>query len=1038
MKPRFTQILFRTAAMVGLAMPLMVPLDAGARPLLRTGPNFRHAPRPVTVQPVKGKVVDSKGIPLTGVNIVIQGTTIGTQTDVDGQFTINSNSADDVLVASFIGFKSQNIPVQNRSVIDITLLEDVSSLDEVVVTGYSSRSKSELVSSVSVIKGSELQTVTSNNTATLLQGRAAGVVVSSASGAPGTEPSVRVRGTGSITAGAEPLYVIDGLIGGTANPNDIASISILKDAAATGLYGSRASNGVVVITTKTGKPGKTQINYNGSVGFSNVLRGNFEVMNGQELYDFTNKMYQNDYDAKRANYIAQLSATTPNPTEAQINAYLTANAFPTAYAGYQSRFLPGTPGNTDWLDKTFRTGITHNHALSMSGGNDRTRFHFGANYYNEEGVILKTGYENVNFRANIEHNLNSKVKLTARVNTFFNNRQNDQGYLYQGYINLPWDNPYNADGSYRYVDANTTDWYGRDRNNFLFNNQYNFNQNRGSGIQGDVRLEYNILDWLTFSTSTRYAITNTRTESNVDARTPTGKSYNGSLSNSYEYTGSFITSNLLNASKSFGANTFNAILGAEFQGNKTDGMGGTGQGIFPSLDILNVTATPTLLTGYKTKNAFASAFVNVDYDLHNKYFATVSFRRDGSSRFGKDNRFGNFYSVGAAWNVSGEEFFGSLKDKIHLFKVRTSYGTTGNANIGDFVAQDLYDFNAQYGGLPAGFPARKANPNLTWEKAYTYDAGINIGFFNRIDLVIDLYNRLNKDVLQNVPLEATTGFTTQIQNIGSVRNRGIDLEITSKNLRGAFNWETSLNFSINRNKVMALNKNEPIESGNQRIEVGRELGSWYMRKWMGVNPTNGDPLWLLQTKDASGNIVESTTNVYNSATRVFTGSRNPKFTGGITNTFKYGGVTLSAFFTFVSGNKVYIYNRELFDDDGAYPTYNKMRLQDGWTRWEKEGDIATHPKAVVNGNKNSNKTSSRYLEDGSYLRLRNIRLSYDIPKVFTDRLHISGLSVFASGDNLVTWTKFSGVDPEVDLSNGTNSSRYPSSKKLMFGVNLNF
>jgi TonB-linked SusC/RagA family outer membrane protein len=1030
MKMTFIPITCRIIGILWISTLCLLPASSSASPAGYLASRFAI--------PVKGKVVDGKGAPLIGVNILIRGTNVGTQTDADGNFTINSSNPSDVLVASFIGFKSQTVTVQNQTDITITLLEDVSSLDEVVVVGYSSRSKSELVSSVSVIKGSELQTITSNNTATMLQGRAAGVVVSSASGAPGTAPSVRIRGTGSITAGAEPLYVIDGLIGGTANPTDIASISILKDAAATGLYGSRASNGVVVITTKSGKSGKTKISYSGSTGISKVLNGNFEVMNGQQLYDFTNTIYQNDYNTKRANYITQLSGTTPNPSEGQINDYLTANNFPTAYDGYRSRFMPATPGNNNWLDQTFRTGVTNNHALSLSGGTDRTKFHLGANYYNEQGVILKTGYENVNFRANLEHDINSKLKVTARVNTFFNNRQNDQGYLYQGYINLPWDSPRNEDGTIRYVDANSSNWYGRDRSNFLFNNQYNFNQQRASNIMGDLKLEYSVLDWLTLSTSNRYTIGNSRAESNVDARTPNGKSYNGSLTNSYEFTNSFITSNLLNASRTFGAHNITGILGAEFQVNKTDGMGGTGQGIFPSLDILNVTATPTSLTGYKNKNAFASAFVNVDYDLHNKYFVTGSFRRDGSSRFGKDNRYGNFYSLGAAWNVSSEDFFNGLRDKIHLFKVRTSYGVTGNANIGDFVAQDLYDFNAQYAGSPAGFPARKANPNLTWEKAHTFDAGINIGFFNRIDLVVDLYNRLNKDVLQNVPLEAVSGFTTQIQNIGSVRNRGIDLELTTKNIRGAFNWETSLNFSVNRNKVVALNKNEPIESGNQRIEVGRELGSWFMREWRGVDPATGDPLWLLKTTGADGSVTETTTNVYNNATRVHVGTRNPKFSGGITNTFKYAGFSLSAFLTFVSGNKVYVYNRELFDDDGAYPTYNKMVLQDGWSRWEQPGDVATHPKAVVNGNKNSNKTSSRYLEDGSYLRLRNIRLTYNIPSSILQRYNIGGLEVFASADNLITWTKFSGVDPEVDLNDGTSSSRYPSSKKLMFGINLNF
>ncbi|WP_276496638.1 SusC/RagA family TonB-linked outer membrane protein [Pontibacter litorisediminis] len=988
---------------------------------------------------VRGRVVDEKSQPLIGVTVVVKNSTSGTATGADGSYTIAA-APTDVLVFSYIGYEPQEIKVGSQTAINLTMKTDAKSLEEVVVVGYSSKSQSELVSSVSVVSGNELRDVTTNNTATMLQGKASGVTVSSGSGQPGEAPRVRIRGTGSISASADPLYVVDGVIGGTANPTDIESITVLKDAAATGLYGSRAANGVIVITTKRGKAGKTRVSYNGTTGVSRRTTGNFEVMNGQQLFDYTSRMYQNDYTGKRNSHIATLNRTNPNPSEAEINAYLASKNFPLTYSDYASGVLPGQPGNTDWLEEAFRTGITNNHQLSVSGGSEKTRFYISGNYFQEEGTVVNTNFEQTNFRANIDHDINDRFTITARVNAQFNNRENDpSGAIYQSFINMPWDNPYNEDGTIRYVDANTVGWYGRDRSNFLFTSQYNYNRSRGQMLDGDLKLEYRMTDWLAFSTTNRYSTSNSRAESNNDSRTPGGKASNGSLSNSYGYSNSFLTSNLLTANRQFGSHNLRGILGAEYQRNFNDGMSASGQGIFPGLEVLDAIAKPVNIGGYKSESKFMSGFLNVDYDFDSRYFATVSYRRDGSSRFGRDKRFGDFYSVGAAWAISGEDFFQGLTSTVNLLKLRSSYGTTGNANIGDFEALDLYQFNVQYADQPGGFPRRLVNPDLTWEKAHTFDIGLEVGLFDRVNLALDFYNRTNKGILQQVPLSSATGFYWQTQNIGSVRNQGLDVELSTKNLQGALVWETDFNISFNRNEVLELYDGQPIDQGSQRIEEGRPIGSWFMREWKGVDPATGDPLWLRKEYDADGNFVQDTvTNSYNSATRVYTGTTTPKFAGGMRNTFGYKNFTLSAFVNFVYGNKVYNYNRELFDADGAYPTYNSMVLQDGWSRWEKEGDVATHPRAVLNGNRASNKTSSRYLEDGSYLRLRNVTLSYNLPEAVTSRLKTENIRIFVSGDNLWTWTDFSGMDPEVDLTSGYSTTRYPGSKKLMFGVNLDF
>ncbi|MBF9255166.1 TonB-dependent receptor [Pontibacter sp. 172403-2] len=1040
-----SRIYRRNASAPGRAVRLLkvyrqtLPLLAGLLCLLIAVAGPAQAQTASGRQPITGQVTDAQGQPLIGVTVLVKNTSIGTASDADGRFTINAAPAD-VLQFSYVGYETKEVPVGNQTTLQVSMATDAKSLEEVVVVGYGTQKKSELVSSVSVVSGEDLRDVTSNNTAALLQGKASGVVVSSASGQPGTAPTIRIRGTGSITAGAEPLYVVDGVIGGTANPSDIESITVLKDAAATGLYGSRAANGVIVITTKRGKAGKTQVSYNGTTGISQRMGSHFEVMNGQQLFDYTNGLYQNDYAGKRASYIAELSKTNPSPSEADINAYLTSKNLPLTYADYVSGVLPAQPGNTNWLDEAFRTGTINSHQLSASGGSEKTRFYLSGTYFQEQGTVINTDYEQTNFRVNIDHDINADVTVTARVNALFSNRNNDPtGAIYQSYINLPWDNPYNADGTIRYVDSGTEGWYGRDRSNFLYTSQYNYDRQRGQALTGDLKLEYRITDWLAFSTTNRYSTSNYRAESNNDLRTSGGAAVNGELSNSYWYENSFLTSNLLTLNKAFGLHNVRGILGAEYQANYNDGINATGQGIFPDLEILDAAATPYLIGGYKSENKFLSGFVNVDYDYKSKYFATASFRRDGSSRFGADKRFGNFYSFGAAWDIASEDFFQGLSGTVNQLKLRSSYGATGNADISDFSALDLYEFSVQYANQPGGFPRRLVNRDLTWEKAYTFDIGVDIGLLNRIDVALDFYNRTNKAILQDVPLSSATGFYFQTQNIGSVRNRGIDIEVNSQNLKGAFAWETSLNLSFNRNKVLELYGGQPIDRGSQRVEVGRPIESWFMRDWKGVDPATGNPLWLLREYDDAGNIVKDTvTSSYNSATRVYTGTSTPKFSGGIRNTFSYKNFTLDAFINFIYGNKVYNYNRELFDSDGAYPTYNSMVLQDGWSRWEQEGDIATHPRPVLNGNRASNKVSSRYLEDGSYLRLRNVTLSYDVPTAFAGKLKLQSLRVFVSGDNLWTLTDFSGLDPEVDVTSGSSATRYPSSRKLLLGLNVNF
>ncbi len=1003
------------------------------------------AERPAAIdRTVKGKVTDEKGEGLPGVNVVLKGTQRGTISDTNGSYELTVPDDGNTLIFSFVGYLTQEIEVGARSSIDIELKVDEKSLEEVVVVGYSSKNASQLSSSVSVINAEKLKGVTTPNLGNMLQGKAPGVVVSSASGQPGAAPAVRIRGTGTISAGADPLYVVDGVIGGTANPNDIESVTVLKDAAATGLYGSRAANGVIVITTKTGKSGKTRINLNTAIGTSSVLTGKFRMMNTRQYYDYTLPMYTEDYEGKRASYIAELSKTNPNPSAEEINAWLTSKKFPTSPDAYLNINFPSSllEHDTDWSDLVYRKGLTQNYELSASGGNEKTRFYVGGNYYDEKGNITTSDYKRFNVRMNLFHQINDKISISGRLNGRMDyttyDYSGERGGAWTTFYNLPTDYPYNPDGSIRI--GTEADWFGRDRFNFLFPMQYNYSIARSSGVQGDFVLNYDINSFLSFSSTNRVDIGNSRSEIYDDPRTLTGGLRNGLLTNNFNYTQSLLNSNLLKAQQSWGHHSLSGLIGLEFQSNYGDNSLSSGGGVPSGLHIMDVAAVPVSAGGSKYKSTFNSYFSQADYSFANKYFLTGSFRRDGSSKFGQRNQYGNFWAAGGSWILSNESFL-TGNPVLTLLKVRGSYGTTGNANIADFITRGLYSFSQQYAGTSAAVPARLSNPDLTWEKAYTSNFGLNAGLINRIILALDIYQRDTKNLLFDVPLSSAAGFPSQIQNIGHVRNKGVEIDITSTNISGKnFTWETNFNIGFNQNRVIELYKNQDIDLGTKRVIVGQPLGTWFMQKWVGVDPQTGSPLWEKLTYDESGAVTkrENTSN-YNEATRQIVGKSIPDFTGGLNNSLQYKGISLDILIAFVKGADVYESLRENLGADGAYPTVNSVVLRPGESWWQKPGDIATHPKAILGGNLNSSKASSRFLQDASYIRLRNVRLSYQIPQQLIQRLGISQLTIYGTGDNLYTWTKFTGMDPEVGFENGTAAlAKYFNNRKLLFGINIGF
>jgi TonB-linked SusC/RagA family outer membrane protein len=963
---------------------------------------------------VNGTVRDAKtNTPIPTVNILEKGTRNGVASDVNGRFEIEVSNPNAILQFSYVGYTSRDVPVNSRPVLDITLQETTEALGEVVVMGYTEKTANEISSAVQVIKSEDLLDVTAPNIGTMLQGKVSGVEVVNSGGSPGAAAEIRIRGTGSISAGSDPLYVVDGIIGGDFSPNDVESITILKDAGATGLYGSRAAGGVIIVTTKKGSAGEMRVNLKTTTGAKQISNGNFQLMNSEELYAFQRTLFT-----------------------------------PAALPLIRPAKLKET--DFDWIGEAFHPGMVQDYYLSVSGKSNKIAYYFSADVYDEDGTLLETDFRRISFRNNLKYDITNRITLSTNLNV---SKSTNTGYqynsLYDAYLYLPWDVPYDAGGNPRYVDATSQNWYSRDKRNFIHSDSYNYDGGKGLAINGDVSLNIQITDWLAFSSSNRLAMGTGWYRSLIDPRVKEGIAMGGSLYNSNDLSTYGITSNMLKFKKDFGDHHLNGLVGVETEKNDYELLAATGQGIPVSLSILDAASVPLSVSGTRSESAFTSAFSQVSYNFKGRYFATASYRLDGSSKFGINNRWGSFPSASASWLLSEEDFMKKISS-VDLLKLRASYGVTGNANIGDFQHLAKYAFTTQYASNPAGYPQNLPNPDLGWEKAHTLNLGVDVNFSKRIGITLDVYDIKNKDLLLNVPLSPSSGFEYQTRNSGTVQNRGIELMLRTVNIRKAgFEWETSFNIAVNRNKVLWLSDGiTEIITGveaKQIIQVGKDIYTWYMPKWLGVDPANGDPLWEKIIYDEAGTEVSrESTNNYNEAQFQEVGTATPKFTGGLISNMSYKGFSLNVALNYVYGNQIYHRSRQFFDNDGAYIAYNSMKLMDGWSRWENAGDVATHPKAVANGNKLANNVSSRYIENGSYLRMRNISLSYQVPETFSRKLNLSSVRIFVSGDNLFTWTNFSGMDPEVSINGdswtrpGTGDFKYPISQQVLFGVDVTF
>ncbi|WP_418425616.1 SusC/RagA family TonB-linked outer membrane protein [Alistipes sp.] len=970
---------------------------------------------------VKGKVVSAEtNQPMVGVSVFVKGDNLrGTSTDASGNYSIKA-SANEVLVFSFIGCETASEAVNQRTVIDVRLKTQANQLDDVVVMGYSTQTKAELSSSVVTLKGENLTDVTSPDVGNMLQGKAPGVLVYNTSGQPGSQATIRVRGTGSISAASDPLYVVDGIIGGSFNPNDIETLTVLKDAGATALYGSEGAGGVIVITTKSAKTGqKTTVNFKLSAGVKSVLSGRLKMMDSRELYD-TQKTFMPEvlFNAQR----------------------------PESLLGR----------NFDWTDAIFRTGVVQNYYASVAGSSGKTNYFVSIDHYNEEGTLINTKYARTSARVNLSTELYKSLRMNTRV--AYTNSRDYSASAYQtlefAYGLLPWDNPYNADGSAKdLMHDSSLEWLSQNRYNIFYNEQYNYAKSHGNDLSADLQLIWQIAPWLSFTTSNRFNTANSKYVVYNDPRTVSeSETVKGSLSHSLSEGWGISTSNLLKASQSWGSHTLTGLVGYEYGINKEEYTDVEGINMPQGMDAMNATL-PYTNGGYDIWGEGYSFFAQAQYSYANKYVMTASFRADASSKFAPKNRTGYFPSVSGSWIISKENWFADSR-ALRLLKLRASWGQTGNSSIGSYMYLDSYSLSAKYQNNVAAIPVRKANPTLGWETADMTNLGLDVNLWDRLEVTLDLYHIVNKGLLLNVPTAPSTGFFEFTDNAGKVRNRGFEVMVSSTNIRHKnFEWTTSVNLGLNRNKVLTTPTPEGFLQSNtngsvtQIVKPGHDIYSWYMPKWLGVDPSNGDPVWEKLLYDDKGKVVGSEpTNVYNDAQKQIVGSATPKFSGGFFNNFRLYNFSLNVACNFVYGNKIFNLDRTIMDNDGAFTNYNMVSFDNGlkWKRWEKPGDAATHPKAVSFGNKNSNAVSSRYLEDGSFFRIKNITLAYNFPKKLLSKLRMQGLKVYASVDNLATFTKFSGMDPEIDLQGssynlaGMYSSPYPVGRTFMFGVDLTF
>lgn len=950
-----------------------------------------------------GEVIDeSNSTKLPGVSVLIKGTTKGGITDFDGQFKIPAPQKGDVIVFSYIGMIPKEVTYDGSDFLSISMKHDVKELDDIVIVAYGSQKKTSVTGAVNKLDSEELVDVTTPNVSGMLQSKAAGVQVSNTSGQPGATTEIRIRGKASMNASIDPLWVVDGVIMHGVpeiNPADIENVSILKDASATSLYGSRGANGVVLVTTKRAKDGTSQFTFSAKSGVTQLNEGNFELMNGSEMVDYY-KSFHNPGDV---------------PAMISDNYSQLANQ------------------NYDWVKNGTQNGIAQDYNLSYSGGTDKVRTFISGGYYNETGAVQGYDYERFTTRMNLDYSVNDKLVFKPKIAMTYRDTENRQHDLYQMYRNMPWDNPYGANGQPINPRSPDAVWYGRDMNNYLYDLQWNYGETSSLDMIANFDIEYDISKNFKFVSTNSITSMYGNTYSYADPQSIAGEAMIGNINQSKSTGINRFTNQMLRYFNTFGKHDVNVLAAYEYNDYVFDNISAQGNGIIPGTKILDGTAIPQTVAGTKYDYALQSFLFNANYSYDERYMAQFSFRTDGASNVGIDNRYGSFFSISGGWNINKESFFKA--DYISTFKLRGSYGSLGNRPESMYPYQNLYYLDHNYNGIPAAIPGQYPNHSLSWEKSYQSNIAIDFGLWNKLNFTVEYYNINTSDLLYYVKLPAVSGFDGYWENVGGVTNRGFEFFMSYDAIsKKDFTLGIDFNIGINRNQVTEVYQDQDVIRGNKITKVGSDIDTWFLRKWAGVDTQTGNPTWE-RVDPETGEV--TITDDYAQATLQEVGSSTPNFQGGFTLRAEYKGIFLNANFAYSQGAMIFNTARETYDSDGAYASYNQMKLQDGWSRWEKPGDVATHPRLEYNNQSQSNKLSSRHLEDGSYLRLRNLSFGYRLPNSLTEKMMIQNARIFFSGDNLWTLTNFSGMDPEIGDGTDMNAF-YPVPKRFMFGLNFSF
>ncbi|MBT1703927.1 SusC/RagA family TonB-linked outer membrane protein [Chryseosolibacter indicus] len=980
---------------------------------------------------VKGIVKDDSGVPIPGATVNVKGTTKFAVTDIDGQFVLASAKEFPFsLQVNLVGYKSQEIEIYELidEPLEVVLKND-NLLDEIVVVGYGTQERKDLIGSIVKVNPAEVKSIPTGSFDAQLQGKVSGVQISSNTSVPGETVNVRIRGATSINADNDPLYVIDGVFinsnslqtlstGGKStspiadiNPSDIESIEVLKDAEATALYGSRGANGVVIITTKRGNfEQKPTINFNASYGWAKAQKL-WDLATGPEHAQLVNEWWINS-----------------GIDDPKLNRTFANRPFRPVSEG--GRGLPEEQQTYDRLSEVFRTAVLQNYDISLTGGTTNTKYYIGAGYNKQESILRPIDFSRASFKVNLDQKVTDKLQIgVSNVLTRSDRNQGragdgPQGGILQAALHTPtYLSPYNESGV-------LVGRAGFDNVTLLMQN-YDIGSVSLRYI-GNIYGEAELIPGLTFRSSFGVDYNNYDESEYWNTFTLLGAQGGLATSSVSQFT-SLLNEQTLSYKKEIGKHSFGALVGNTLQSDVLTRTYAEGRG-FASNDLKTISAAATTASTQSwTKSNLASFFAKINYGFNSRYLIDVSLRADGSSRFGADNKWGYFPSVGAAWRVKQENF---LKDVnvISDLKLRTSFGVIGNQNgIGNFAAQELWSGSASYQNNPGLSPQQLSNADLKWETTRQFNVGVDVGLLaDRISFEFNVYNKYTTNGLLLVALPAKTGFSSYWKNGAEISNKGFEFAITSQNIsKRDFSWTTSFNISRNVNNIEKLEN--PLKYGSRDLilqQEGHPLYSFWVYKEHGVDPQTGNVIYDEVVKD--GKITTEDRQIY--------GSIWPDFFGGITNNLNYKGFDLSVFFAFQYGNQIYNHNR-FFGEGGGARDAARVIFKHNINRWQKPGDITDVPRPDDVNRNNYKDGGSRWLEDGSFLRLRSLTLGYTVPSNVAQRLNLSSLRFYVAGSNLLLFTNYTGLDPESASSSSQNEQGIdlgtpPQPRSIQFGINL--